>query len=158
MDCIGTSNVQEVNPGEIEKNCDEDLIESSVRVAKADSYPGLLRLVIGLIALHSCLLGLAMLFFPRPMMQLLGFDQTIPIFFPSQSGIFLFLLGGCYFIALRNRAFIKVIIVSKAAAVVFLAVHSIFLSAPPIVWGAGAGDAGMLIAILVLLHWYRLLK
>jgi hypothetical protein len=102
------------------------------------------RILIGFIGAHSCVLGLAMLFAPSRMTALLGFTADIPVFFPSQSGVFLLILGLCYLYALENPAFTKVILVSKAFAVVFLAVHAGLLSAPPMVWAAAAGDAAML--------------
>lgn len=108
----------------------------------------LVSTVIGLIGLHSCILGLAMLFAPSIMLSLLGFHDRVPVFFPSQSGIFLLVLGICYLLALIQRALVIVILVSKALAVPFLTIHAIFLDAPPLIWAADAGDALMLAAMI----------
>lgn len=103
----------------------------------------LVRLLALLIGLHSCCLGLLMLLAPGTMLKLLGFSPGIPVFFPSQSGIFLLILGGCYLWALVDPAFLWVILASKAAAVAFLVVHAVFFAAPPMIWAAAAGDGGM---------------
>lgn len=107
----------------------------------------LLQAVIALIGLHSCALGVVMLFAPRFMLRMFGFSLSIPIFFPSQSGIFLLILGVCYLVALIEPGFVKVILISKAFAVLFLFTHAAFLSPPPMIWAAGAGDATMLVLL-----------
>lgn len=113
------------------------------------------QLVIGLIALHSCLLGLSLMFFPRLMMQVLGLDMRLPIFFPSQAGVFLLLLGLCYLNALRDRSYFKILLVSKTAAVTFLSVHIFFLAAPAIITLAFVIDLAMLAALVWLQLRYR---
>jgi hypothetical protein len=77
----------------------------------------------------------------------MGFPPPVPLFFASQSGIFLLILGICYLLALVEPGFVKVILISKAFAVVFLVVHVGFFSAPPIIGAAAAGDAAMLAAL-----------
>ncbi|MBM3851918.1 MAG: hypothetical protein FJ399_02040 [Verrucomicrobia bacterium] len=112
----------------------------------------MIRLLIALIGLHSLALGILMLAVPRFMLGLLGFAGDIPLFFPSQSGIFLLVLGICYLLALRERGFVKVILISKAGAVLFLVTHAALLHAPPIIWAAAAGDAAMLTALAIALR------
>lgn len=117
----------------------------------------LMRGLILLIGIHSCALGLLMLFAPRFMLQLFGFPEPVPTFFPSQSGVFLLILGVCYLLALTDPALVKVILISKLFAVVFLFVHSVFLVAPPSVWAAAVGDAAMLAALsAAMFHRYHL--
>lgn len=89
-----------------------------------------------------------MLAAPALMARLFGFGDSVPVFFPSQSGIFLTVLGLCYLTALVEPSFVWTILVSKALAVVFLVVHVAFLSAPRIILGAAAGDAGMLLMMM----------
>ena len=112
----------------------------------------LLWWMILLVGIHSCVLGLAMLLAPRLILATFGFAPSASIFFPSQSGIFLLILGVCYLRALVVPSFVWTILVSKALAVLFLLVHVAFLDAPPIIWAAAAGDAAMLAAVAVLLH------
>jgi transcriptional regulator with AAA-type ATPase domain len=105
-----------------------------------------------LIGLHSCILGCAMLLVPSTMAALLGFPEPATPFFASQSGIFLLVLGVCYLLALRWRALVATIVVSKTLALPFLIAHAAFLDAPAIIWAAAAGDGAMLIAVLWLLR------
>lgn len=107
----------------------------------------MIRGLIGLIGIHSCVVGILMLFAPSFMLRTFGFSEAVPIFFPSQSGIFLLILGFCYLRALAEPVLVKVILISKAFAVVFLFMHAAYLSAPPIIWAMFAGDATMLAAL-----------
>lgn len=116
--------------------------------ARPAASPALHRLVVLLVGIHSCVLGLLMLLLPRFTLGLMGYGEPGDLFFPSQSGIFLLILGACYLLALREPALETVIVVSKALAVAFLAVHAAFLGAPPVIWAAAAGDGAMLAAVL----------
>lgn len=118
------------------------------------SHP-LIRGLIALIGVHSCVLGILMLFVPRFMLRVFGFPRPVSIFFPSQGGIFLLILGICYLFALAELAFIKVIFISKAFAVIFLIVHVVFLSAPPVIWVMAAGDGAMFVALGATLYRYH---
>ncbi len=113
------------------------------------------RTLAALIGAHSCLLGLAMLLAPRTMLGLLGFGEAGPPFFLSQSGIFLLILGICYLMAVTDPSMLKVILVSKAFAVLFLFAQAGFLGAPRIIWAAGAGDLAMLLALVAALRYER---
>lgn len=107
------------------------------------------------IGLHSCILGLLMLCFPRGMVALIGFKDLPSVFFPSQSGVFLLILGTFYLMAAKWRSFESTILVSKAFAVVFLTAHVAFLSAPPLVWAAWLEDALMLACFAAAVLWRR---
>lgn len=107
------------------------------------------RVLVILIGAHSLALGALMLLASPLVLPLMGFSGSIPTFFPSQSGIFLVILGVLYLAALRYRDFVLAIFVSKAIAVVFLVVHAAFLGAPPIIWLAALGDGAMFAALLV---------
>ncbi|MEK9144222.1 MAG: hypothetical protein AAB339_01275 [Elusimicrobiota bacterium] len=113
------------------------------------------RLLILLIGVHSCALGLGLLFLPRRMAGLLGMECGPAIFFPSQAGIFLLILGVVYLLALKEPAYVLVLLLSKAAAMVFLVTHAAFLSGPPILWLAALGDGGMLMALSIALRLER---
>ena len=121
------------------------------------SPPGvrLVRVLIVLIGAHSCILGLLMLFAPAFMLRLAGFTQPAPLFFPAQSGIFLLIIGICYLLALTRSSFELVIPLSKSLAVLFLTAYGLFLSLPPLIWAANAGDALMLAAFAGALFWRR---
>jgi hypothetical protein len=111
--------------------------------------------MIGLIGLHSVALGVVLLILPRFALGLLGFSDAIPIFFPSQSGIFLIILGACYLRALVDPTFVRIILFSKACAVGFLVAHAAFFGAPPIIWAAAGGDGAMLAVLGAALYRER---
>lgn len=115
----------------------------------------LMRLLILLIGIHSCALGVVMLFAPRFMLQLFGFPEGVPAFFPSQSGVFLLIFGICYLFAMAEPELVKIIVISKAFAVVFLFIHAAFLMAPPAIWAAAFGDTAMLAAMCAALLRHR---
>ncbi len=73
-----------------------------------------------LIALHSLILGFAMAFQPTRTLNLFGWDYQGPMFFPTQTGVFLALFGILFVIFIWYRRLIWFIIVIKSAAVVFL--------------------------------------
>ena len=122
----------------------EPRIEGRLRTGERDP---LLRVLIAVIGIHSTLLGIILLSAPRFMLQTFGFSATGSMFFPSQSGIFLLILGVCYLLALREPAYINVILISKAFAVSFLFAQAAFFSAPPSTWAMFAGDATMLLLL-----------
>ena len=113
-------------------------ILSHLRVTRAG------RRVILLIAIHSCVLGAFLLVAPRFVLSILGVETAEYPFFASQAGLFLLILGVCYLLALKVPELILVILISKTAAVVFLVIHALLLTAPPLTWAAAAGDAVML--------------
>lgn len=77
-------------------------------------------LLISAIALHSLILGTAMLLCPARTLQLGGWSYDGPLFFPAQSGVFLMILGGAYLAAIWKQSFAWLLVASKAAAVIFL--------------------------------------
>jgi len=109
--------------------------------------------VVGLVAAHSIVLGLAMLFRPAETMRLCGWDYEGPTFFPSQSGVFLLLLGMAYAIGARQRAFAKFLVASKAVAVAFLVSRYLDGVAPDAALLAAAGDGLMGAAVGGILIW-----
>lgn len=115
----------------------------------------LVRAAITLIGLHSVLLGAAMLFAPALMLRLLGFPLSTNPFFPSQSGIFLLILGTFYLRALIQPDYIALILFSKAAAVIFLVASALVRPTPPLIWAAALGDFSMLAAMTAVLGYRR---
>lgn len=112
----------------------------------------LLRWLILIVGVHSCVLGAAMLLAPGYVLSMLGYAPAGPLFFPSQSGIFLVILGVCYLRALVEPSFVWTIVVSKGLAIAFLLTHLVFLSAPPIIWAAAAIDGAFFVATVILVR------
>lgn len=94
-----------------------------------------------------------MLHWPRQTMTLCGWEYDGPIFFPSQSGVFLLLLGMAYAIGARQQAFAKFLVVSKAVAVAFLVGQYLGGTAPKVVILAALGDGLMGAAVAGVLIW-----
>ncbi|MFQ6133070.1 MAG: hypothetical protein ACE5R4_13600 [Armatimonadota bacterium] len=120
----------------------------------ADSAARLKRACIVLIGAHSLALGFAMLFWPRHTLELFRWPPVDNLFFPSQSGIFLMILGAAYLAALWHDDLVWLILASKTAAVLFLFGHVVLAGAPVQVMLAGIGDAGfgLLMGGLVLME------
>lgn len=127
-------------------------MDGDLRLWKEDR---LLRLLIALVGVHSLVLGTAMLVATRFLLATFGFPAEGSIFFATQSGVYLVILGVLYLGALSVPPFVWSIVLSKTLAVIFLLVHAAFAGAPPIIWLAAAGDAGMLAAVVVLLLRHR---
>ena len=114
-------------------------------------------IIISLIAVHSLVLGGAMLFQPARTLDFFGWDYQGTMFFPSQSGIFLVILGGVYLIIVRHRRLAWFIVAAKASAVVFL-VSEHFLLGPAAPWavlGAAVGDGLMGASVAATMLWQK---
>jgi len=109
-----------------------------------------LNLAVVAIAGHSLALGLSLLFFPRWVLQLVGWQYAGPVFWPSQAGLFLVILGVTYAWAVRLRPLLWLVIGSKVSAVVFLLLSVAWLEAPRLVALLGCGDGMMGLAVALL--------
>jgi len=114
--------------------------------------PAALHLTVLAIAVHSLALGLSLLFFPHWALSFVGWPYSGPMFWPSQAGLFLIILGVTYAWAIRLRPLLWLIIGSKFSAVVFLLLSVPFLEAPRLVALLGCGDGAMGLAV-ALLFW-----
>jgi hypothetical protein len=115
----------------------------------------ILSLVLVAVAAHSIGLGVAFLFFPRRILGLVGWEYTGPVFWPSQAGLFLLILGAAYILAIRLRPLVWLVIGSKVSAFIFLLVSALWVDAPPIVALLGCGDGLMGLAVAVALWRLR---
>jgi hypothetical protein len=117
--------------------------------------PRVLKGVVLLVSMHSLVLGMIMLLFPRSFPHIFGFPASSGIFWQSQSGIFLMVLGIVYFMAYReaerSRTLVKLLVLSKGLAVLFLLTHWLFLAAPDSIALAAVGD-GVMGACVGVLH------
>ncbi len=101
------------------------------------------RLSILLIAGHSLIAGFALLFAPGDVLAFMRWPPVSDLFFVSQAGIFLVILGFAYLAALRHDVLVWLIVGSKLGAVMFLFGQGFLGRAPLQVMLAGAGDAGL---------------
>jgi len=111
------------------------------------------KLVVGAVAAHSLILGAAMLLFPLWTLRLSGWHYEGNTFFPSQSGVFLFLLGSLYLAAARHTQLGWFIVASKTVAVVFLITQSVLNELPPMILLAAVLDGLMGGAVAAALVW-----
>lgn len=105
--------------------------------------------VISMVALHSLVLGMAMLVAPIRTLGLAGWQYDGSAFFPAQSGLFLLLLGGAYLAGVRFRPFAWFLVVSKGTAVLFLVAEVFLLQDRPILLLAALLDALMGTAVAI---------
>ena len=111
------------------------------------------KLIVGAVAAHSLILGAAMLLFPLWTLRLSGWHYEGNTFFPSQSGVFLFLLGGLYLAAVKHTPLGWFLVASKVTAVIFLITQSILIELPPMILLAAVLDGLMGVVVAAALVW-----
>lgn len=99
------------------------------------------------VAAHSVVLGICYLVFPVQTLRLAGWEYSGQVFWPSQAGLFLLILGLAYGAAVRVRPLVWLVIGSKASAFVFLVASAVWLDAPPLAAVLGYGDGLMGLAV-----------
>lgn len=77
-----------------------------------------------LVALHSFAIGIMLLFATDRVLDFAGWDQVSHLFFPRQSGAFHIILAAGYVGEFRGYGTIRLLLLAKATAVVFLLVMS----------------------------------
>jgi len=108
--------------------------------------------VIAAVALHSFVLGVALMFMPLRSLSLLGWDNAGSAFFVSQAGLFLLILSACYMASIWCRPYLWLLLGSKVSAVLFLVGTFIAGLAPPIVLLTAAVDGAMAAAVAITAH------
>jgi len=113
------------------------------------------KLIISLVGVHSVLLGLTIYFFTEFFYQVFFATPIENLFFVRQSGIFLFLIGLFYLYPLRNIKkyfrIIKLVILSKTVAVIFLLWNGHLTTAPAMIYLAAFFD-GLMGAVLTVVY------
>ena len=110
------------------------------------------NLVVLAVAAHSVVLGVSLLSFPVWTLDVVGWQYTGQVFWPSQAGLFLVILGISYGAAIRFRPAVWLLVGSKACAFVFLMAHTIWGEAPSLMPFLAIGDGLMGLAVLVALR------
>jgi hypothetical protein len=88
------------------------------------------QIIIGAVAMHSLILGTFLLLWPIEFLGWIGWQYEGSIFFPSQSGVYLLILGAAYLAGIQYRPFAWFLVASKAIAVIFLIGHYSLESSP----------------------------
>jgi hypothetical protein len=108
------------------------------------------RALIFLIALHSIIVGVMLLFFAEWAVDFAGWSGADPIFFIWQAGAFHFVLAAGYLVEYSRTKTISLLLIAKTTAFVFLIGGSLLADTPWSVWFSGLADGAMaLTAFLV---------
>ena len=108
------------------------------------------RALIILIALHSIIVGVMLLFFAEWAIEFAGWSGADPIFFIWQAGAFHFVLAAGYLVEYSRTQTISLLLIAKTTAFVFLIGGSVLADTPWSVWFSGLADGAMaLTAFLV---------
>jgi len=108
------------------------------------------HILIILISLHSCIVGLMLLFAADWAVRFAGWAGADPIFFIWQAGAFHFVLATGYLLEYSRSQTISLLLVAKTIAFVFLLGGSLLVETPWSVWFSGFADGAMaLTAFLV---------
>ena len=104
-----------------------------------------------LVALHSVLVGVGLIWHPSALMTRMGFDPCHEPFFPTQGGVFHVLMAVGYALAAvdlqRNRCLALFTVVVKTTATIFLILYWGLAGRQPVVLFSGLGDGAMAIAV-----------
>ena len=108
------------------------------------------RTLIILIALHSIIVGVMLLFFAEWAVDFAGWSGADPVFFIWQAGAFHFVLAAGYLVEYSRTKTISLLLIAKTTAFVFLIGGSLLADTPWSVWFSGIADGAMaLTAFLV---------
>jgi hypothetical protein len=108
------------------------------------------RTLILLIALHSIVVGIMLMFFAEWAVGFAGWAGAEPIFFIWQAGAFHFVLATGYLVEYFRHRTITLLLIAKSIAFVFLLGGSLLAETPWSVWFSGLADGAMaLVAFLV---------
>ena len=108
------------------------------------------HILIILISLHSCIVGLMLLFAADWAVRFAGWAGADPIFFIWQAGAFHFVLATGYLVEYSRTQTISLLLIAKTTAFVFLIGGSLLVETPWSVWFSGFADGAMaLTAFLV---------
>ncbi len=117
-----------------------------------------LSVLLYLIALHSFIVGFALVIIPIDALDFFGYNNYEGSFFKVQGGVFHLVMALIYFIAARdlsrNRILIYLTIIFKFTATAFLFSYYLFIDRIWMVAASGAGD--FIMGILVLMLFLRL--
>ena len=113
----------------------------------AEGLATLERALVGLIALHSVVVGLFLSFATEWGARFGGFPSPVPLFFPRQAGAFHFVVAAIYLVEYFRYRGVFLLVMTKSIAVVFLLLTTILDAVPWVVPLSGCrrrphGDGG----------------
>ncbi len=118
----------------------------------------LLSTVLGLVAIHSLVMGLTLIAQPLVLMEFSGFSPDCEQFFPTQGGVFHLLMFVVYLMGAINTEkyyyFILFSIFVKAVATFFLTIYCFVTEFKWIILLSGIADGTMGLMIIMALQNY----
>lgn len=103
-----------------------------------------LKIFLLLVALHSFLVGVGLIFLPQSFFDYLGFDFIGERFFSTQGGVFHILMAICYSSGAidikKYKALIFFTIIIKFGAAIFLFLYYMFISSLELIALSGISD------------------
>ena len=105
------------------------------------------RWLVILIAIHSVAVGILLMFLPRWSAAFGGWGGVEPLFFIRQAGIFHLVVAVGYLLEYHHHRTVRLLVLAKSTAVVFLLAHTLLGAAPWAVPLSAAGDAAMALVI-----------
>ena len=115
--------------------------------------PMLLALAVSLVAAHSTVLGITLIAAPATLLSFFGWSIDCHSFFLQQAGLFHILLGAFYAIEFFAYSRVRMLLIAKVSAVLFLSAQYVWSVREPGVLLSNCVDAGMAIVVGVL--WWR---
>jgi len=118
----------------------------------------LFRLTLHLIAVHSFVVGVALIALPFGVLSWFGFTVDPYRFFSTQGGVFHIVMSIAYLLAAREplleKSLLIFIIAAKWIALVFLSLYFLFVEMVPVIALSAVGDG--LMGLVVLLFFLEL--
>ncbi len=115
-------------------------------------YCRLEKWLIVLIAIHSFVIGLFLLFLTRWGAAFGGWPEVMPLFFARQAGIFHVVVASGYLIEYFRHGSVTFLLVAKILAVAFLTGVLVFDPSTPWVVGLSALGDGAMALVVYLVH------
>jgi hypothetical protein len=106
-------------------------------------------LLITLVALHSAIIGVVFILAPNFTMQFGGWERIDPVFFGRQAGAFHIVLAAGYLMEFSKYRGIRLILIAKSFAFVFLLAYTII---DPLPWAVPA--SGVIDGLMALVVWW----
>ena len=119
--------------------------------ARRIDWAWLERVYVVLVALHTFAVGAGLFVIPSWALRFGGWQAVPPLFFPRQAGIFHFILGTAYLEEHRRWGSVRLLVLAKSFAVVFLIGAALLAPVPWFVPVSGVAD-GLMGLLAWLLH------
>jgi len=111
-----------------------------------------LTTILWLVAIHSVMVGLGLIFMPSDLMELLGFNVCTERFFPTQGGVFHIIMAIAYTMGATRlpkfECMISFSIIVKFCATLFLLIYYLVVAQTWMILFSGIADCLMGMAIL----------